>query len=85
MTQDFPGTRWLGVNADASTLCAPFQPGRIALLHTGRVGSELLGSILKSNQRIHWAGEFVNNWVHPLLDPPWRLCWAIGWEAEFSP
>jgi len=58
------------LHAGISRVCSLFQPGRVAFLHPGRVGSELLGSLLKACPEIHWTGEFVNKYVHPLLDPP---------------
>ncbi|PWW04472.1 hypothetical protein DFR52_1011171 [Hoeflea marina] len=77
-----PSARWIGMRADLTAVLAPFQPGKVALLHSGRCGSELLGSLLGSNPRLHWAGEFVNEQVYPLLDPPGdyagRLAGRIG-------
>ena len=88
--------RGIAIQAGFSRLCSTFQPDRVAFLHSGRVGSELLGSLLQGCTQVHWAGEFVNNLVHPLLDPPndigGRLAgrlkipldtalWYRGWRA----
>lgn len=45
-----------------------FRPGKAALLHVGRSGSTVLGSMLGQHRRVFWDGEAI---VQPLVE---------GWE-----
>ena len=83
---------WAGssirVQAAFSRVLTRFKPGRVALLHPGRVGGELFGGLLKATPRIHWLGEFVTELVHPLLDPSGdysgKLVGRLGMALDFA-
>jgi hypothetical protein len=45
------------VKAALNPFLCIFRPGNVAMFHVGRVGSTVLGSMLRQDRRIHWPGE----------------------------
>lgn len=56
----------LGRARSAGILKKPRSDGNVLVLHTGRSGSTLMGSMLDEHPRIFWDGEVIERYFHKL-------------------